>query len=151
MERWKIGLFAGLLAVLFTTVVNILGRRVGLLPEPMDMKYMAEFLIDPAQFPAAAFALGIIVHLVSGGIIGIVYVYLIKSWTPITGMLFMVADWLVMMLVLFPLTGRGFFGSNIGPVMAVATFILNLLYGAAIGWLAGRTIHESRLLKGGQV
>jgi hypothetical protein len=87
--------------------------------------------------------------MISGGIIGILYVLLIRSWTPISGMLFMVADWLLMMLVLFPLTGRGFFGSNIGPVMAVATFILNILYGTAIGWLAGRSLQEKKLVRGG--
>jgi len=136
MDRLKTGFLAGLIAVAFTTAVNVAGRLLGWLPEPMDMKYMAEFIIDPVRFPTTAFWLGLLVHILLGGVIGALYGRIMRPWNPITGMVFMVFDWLVMMLVLFPLTGRGFWGLNIGPVMPVATFILNMLYGAAIGWSA---------------
>src|SRR3990172_13402367 len=108
MGHVKIGLIAGLIAVTLTTALNVIGCLVGLLPEPMDMKYMAELFVDPVIYPFASFVLGLVIHVLSGGVIGIVYALLIRRRTVITGMLFMVLNWLVMMLALFPLTGRGF-------------------------------------------
>lgn len=138
VQRVKIGLIAGLIAVAFTTAVNVISRALGLLPEALDMKYMAEVFIDPARDPASAFVLGVLIHIASGTLIGIAYALLVRSFTPVSGMIFMVATWLLMMLVLFPLTHRGFFGLSQGPVMPVATFVLNMVYGSAIGLMAGR-------------
>ncbi len=134
----RIGLIAGLIAVLITTAVNIASRVMGWFPEGMDMKNMAEFFVNPARDPTTAFVLGTILHILSGGGYGVVYALLIKSFSPIGGVLFMLANWLLMMLVLFPVTNRGFFGLNQGSMMPVATFILNVLYGIVFGALARR-------------
>jgi hypothetical protein len=138
MERIRIGLIAGFAGVVISTLTNILCRAIGLFPEAMDLKYMAEVFIDPARDPATAFAAGIVIHLVLGTLIGGLYGLLIKSFSPLTGVLFMIGNWLLMMLVLFPLTQRGFFGLNEGIIMPVATLSLNLLYGVIIGVLTRR-------------
>lgn len=137
-QHLRIGLIAGLIAVLITTAVNIASRVVGLFPEAMDLKNMAEFFVNPARDPPTAFVLGTILHILLGGVVGGVYGLLIKSFSPIGGVLFMFANWLLMMLVLFPVTNRGFFGLNQGSMMPVATFILNMLYGVVFGVLARR-------------
>jgi hypothetical protein len=138
MERIRIGLSAGFAGVVISTLTNILCRAIGLFPEAMDLKYMAEVFIDPARDPATAFAAGIVIHIVLGTLIGGLYGLLIKSFSPLTGVLFMIGNWLLMMLVLFPLTQRGFFGLNQGVIMPVATLGLNLLYGVIIGVLTRR-------------
>ena len=134
----RIGLLSGLIAVVITTLTNVVGRLIGLFPDPIDLKYMAEFMIDPAKAPALAFIAGVIVHIVAGTLIGALYLFLIKRPTILNGLLFTAVVWLGMMLVLFPVTGRGFFGLNIGPIMIVATLILSIIYGVILGWCAHR-------------
>jgi hypothetical protein len=138
MERVKIGLFAGLIAVGLTTAANIVARWLGWLPEAMDMKQMAALFVDPAARPALAFGLGVVLHILSGGAMGILYVLVFRRRTALTGIVFMLGSWLVMMLVVFPLTGRGAWGLAASPAMPLATFTLSVLYGAAVGLLAGR-------------
>jgi uncharacterized membrane protein len=132
MRRGRIGLAAGLAAVLMTTVLNLIGRAIGLLPEAMDLKHMAEFVADPRS----ALLWGIVIHLISGCIVGMVYTLLMKSYTPKSGVLFMLALWLVMMLVASPLADRGFFALAEGPALPISTFILHVVFGALIGAIA---------------
>ena len=138
MERIRPGLIAGFIGVSISTLTNIICRVLGLFPEAMDLKYMAEVIIDPARDPVPAFLLGIVIHLALGTGIGVVYMLLVKSHTPLTGALFMVINWLLMMVILFPLTHRGFFGLADGAIMPIATLALNLEYGLIIGPLVQR-------------
>jgi hypothetical protein len=41
--------------------------------------------------------------------------------------------WLLMMIGLMPITGDGFFGSNQGPMTAVMTLALHIVFGLAMG------------------
>ena len=138
MNRIRIGLSAGFITVAITTVLNLATRALGVLPEAMDLKYMAEFMIDPLQRPAAALALGIVVHLIAGSVIGMAYALIVKSLTALSGVLFMLPLWFGMMLVALPLTHRGLFGLSLGPSLAIATFILHVVFGALIGTIAGK-------------
>jgi hypothetical protein len=138
VQHLRIGLIAGLIAVLITTAINVASRAVGWFPEGMDLKNMADFFVNPARDPMTAFVIGTILHILSGGVYGVVYALLIKPFSPVGGVLFMFANWLLMMLVLFPVTNRGFFGLNQGSMMPVATLILNMLYGVVFGALARR-------------
>jgi hypothetical protein len=138
MEHIRPGLIAGFIGVAISTLTNVICRVLGLFPEAMDLKYMAEVFIDPVHDPIPAFLLGIMIHLALGTAIGVVYVLLIKSLSPTTGVLFMVGNWLLMMLVLFPVAHRGFFGLEQGVIMPIATLALNLEYGVIIGVLIPR-------------
>ena len=141
MSRFNAGWLSGFVAVLVTSAVNLVGRFVGLLPESMDMKYMAELLIDPARNPITAFWVGLILHILGGVLVGVLFVLLVKRPTPLKGVGFALAlVWIGMMLLIFPLTGRGLFGSNIGWAMPSATFLLNVVYGVVAGAFAQRLV-----------
>ena len=80
-------------------------------------------------------------HIVGGVLAGLAFVLVIKRPTPLKGIGFsLVVVWLGMMLLVFPITGRGFFGLNIGAVMPIATFILNIVYGLIVGAFAQRLL-----------
>jgi hypothetical protein len=131
----RIGVASGLIAVLVTSALNIVGRALGLLPEQLDLKRMAFFVIEPT----AAFWIGLALHLVGGMIAGAIFAVLIKQPTPLKGIAFsLVAVWLGMVLVVFPLAGFGIFGLNVGAVMSIGTLILNILYGGILGLLTER-------------
>jgi hypothetical protein len=133
IERLRTGLVSGLIAVLLTSALNIAGRLIGLLPESLDLKNMALGVTNPA----AAFWIGFALHIVGGIIAGVVFVVLIRQPTPIKGVGFsLIAVWLGMVLVVFPLAGFGVFGVNVGAVMPIATLVLNIVYGLVVGALA---------------
>ncbi len=137
----RAGIIAGLIAVLATTAVNILGRLIGVLPEPLDLKYMSELFIDPASTPTSAFWVGMFLHILDGILVGVIYIWLIKRPTPLNGVGFsLIFVWLTMMLILLPARGRGVFGFSTGPMMPVATLLLTILYGAIVGWVAQKMV-----------
>ena len=55
----------------------------------------------------------------------------------------MLAFWLIMMLAAMPLTGRGWFGLNDGSIVPIATFVLNGVFGTAMG-IVGRRLLRIR-------
>jgi hypothetical protein len=73
---------------------------------------------------------------IAGGILGIIYALLVRSHTPRTGVLFMLALWLVFMLVLSPLMHRGFFGLALGLALPIWTFVLHVTFGGVMGLVA---------------
>jgi hypothetical protein len=135
-NRVRIGAIAGFIAVIGTTFLNLLGRAIGWLPESMYLRHMAELFIDLINNPSGALISGIVVHIIEGTIVGIVYVYFIKSIGIRTGVLFMLCFWLFMMVIGMPISGRALFGLSDGLIMPAATLTLNLVFGAAMGLVA---------------
>lgn len=142
IARIRIGAVSGLIVVFLTTLVNLVCRQLGWLPESMDLKHMAEGMVDPHINQSFTLILGIIVHLVAGVLIGIMYVSFIKSIRPKTGMLFMLSFWLILMLAGMPLSGRGWFGLNAGIILPIGTLILHLVFGFGMGAIAGKLIKK---------
>jgi Family of unknown function (DUF6789) len=139
MSKLRVGLVSGLIAVTITSVVNILCRFLGLLPDQLDMKYMAIVFVNPMTAPTTAFWVGLVIHILIGVGTGIVFVLLIKDPTPLKGIIFsLVVVWLGMVLIVFPVAGFGIFGLNIGLIMPLATFLLNVFYGSMVGAIANR-------------
>ena len=58
MTNLRAGLLSGLIAVLVTSAVNLICRLGGVLPDQLDIKYMAELFIDPARLPVLKNDLG---------------------------------------------------------------------------------------------
>ena len=135
IQRARTGAIAGLMTVSITTVLNLLSRAVGILPDSMDLREMAAF-IDPLQFPTLALVAGIIVHILAGGVYGLIYGVLFRNFSVKSGVTFMLAFWLMLMLVMFPLTGRGWFGLHEGWPLPVATLTLHTIFGILLGRFA---------------
>jgi len=142
LDRVRVGAITGFIVVIVTTILNLLGRSIDLLPEPMDLRNMAELFFDPVINPTGALIAGIIVHIIGGVMVGIVYVYFIRSVGVGSGILFMLTFWLIMMLTGMPLAGRGWFGLNYGIIMPIATFVLNLIFGFCMGFTAKKLLND---------
>ncbi len=140
IARLRIGALSGFIVVLITTIINLTGRFIGLLPEAMDLRFMAGSLIDQKVYPTGALILGIIVHILIGVITGIVYLYIVKSINTGTGTIFMLVFWLLNMLMGMPLAGRGLFGLNDGVIIPIATLILHIVFGIGMGLIAKKIL-----------
>ena len=86
---------------------------------------------------------GMIMHLLIGSVIfGLVYAFVFFRFLPgapwLKGVLSGVIFWLGLQIVMMPMIGGGFFSSQMGGVkIVVAALIAHLVYGAALGGIAG--------------
>lgn len=79
-------------------------------------------------------------HLCYGGLFGVVFARITNSATVIGGLILGIGLWIVMQVAVLPFLGWGIFGTAITPKIAVATLVLHLIYGGALGWLMGRNL-----------
>jgi hypothetical protein len=86
---------------------------------------------------------GMIMHFLVGSVIfGLVYAFVLFRFLPGApwqkGLLSGVIFWLGLEVVMMPMIGGGFFSSQMGGVkIIVAALIAHLVYGAALGGIAG--------------
>lgn len=140
LSHLKIGALTGFIVVIFTTIINLTGRFIGLLPEAMDLKDLAGFFIDKEIYAIGALILGIIIHIIFGVITSMAYLLIVKIVSPASGIIFMLIIWFFNMLVGMPLSGRGWFGLNDGFVIPISTFILHFIFGLCMGYIAKRLL-----------
>lgn len=85
--------------------------------------------------------LGLVLHIVNGVLLAFVYAILIEPrlepLVPVywlRGVLYGVALWLLLMMLVLPLVGGGFFGGRDRPGMIGSALVVHLLYGLILGF-----------------
>lgn len=134
-RRAESGVIAGACVVVFTTGLNLIGRRRGLLSRGMDLREMAPF-VDDERHPSGSLAAGIAVHLAAGVAEGGLYGLISRKFSARSGIGFMGVMWLITMLIVMPLTGKGRFGLRSGADVPIASFVLHAVFGAGLGSVA---------------
>jgi len=88
--------------------------------------------------------LGMVWHFLNGTVLfSLIYAYFVYSWLPgdgwLRGLIWGVALWIGMELVLMPAIGSGVFSDHTSiPIERIAVgFVLNLAYGLLLGLFAG--------------
>lgn len=69
-----------------------------------------------------------------GGFFAILQPFLPSRSFVVRGMMFGVAAWLAMMLILMPIADAGYFGLVLGWTTPFTTLLLHLIFGAALGF-----------------
>jgi len=86
---------------------------------------------------------GMTIHLFNGSVVfALIYVFVLFRFLPgapwIKGLICGVIFWFGLEMAMMPMIGAGFFSSQIGGMkVAVAALIAHLVYGAALGGIAG--------------
>lgn len=89
---------------------------------------------------------GMMIHFVTGSVVfALIYAFVLFRFLPgapwIKGLLCGVIFWLGLEIAMMPMIGAGFFSSQIGGMkVAVAALIAHLVYGAALGGIAGAPV-----------
>jgi DMSO/TMAO reductase YedYZ molybdopterin-dependent catalytic subunit len=165
MRRGRSATLAAVYATLAMVLAMVVGRfTVGtpLIPELIAQQIFA--LVPPVLFTPLirtfgfwakwlAFALAIVGYIAGGLALGWGYGRWSRAPSIAMGCLFGGAIWLVVMTIVLPLLGAGFFGTRLRAgiwVGAGGLLVLHLLYGALLGWLAGPTPSEGRAQQPGQ-
>lgn len=136
MNKVTRGLGAGLAATLVLSMIMIAKGMVGLMPD-LNVIAMLSSMMKSAP------VVGWIVHIMIGTFAWGLGFAAVSPYLPGTsdltkGISFGVAAWVMMMLLVMPMAGAGFFGLNMGLMAPMMTLILHMIYGAALGYVFGK-------------
>jgi len=141
MNRILAGFAAGLAATVVLSILMILKSAAGMLPQMNAIGMLTQMGQNYLALPANP-AVGWVAHAIIGVIAwgGLFALLADKLPGPMwaRGMLFSVGAWLLMMIVVMPMAGAGFFAAGIGPAAAIATLVLHLIFGAVLGGVFDR-------------
>ncbi|OSP53422.1 DUF6789 family protein [Pseudoruegeria sp. SK021] len=131
MTNLKGGIVAGFAATVVLSLLMIVKGMMGLMPE-LDVAAMLATMVG------APISVGWIVHfmigtLAWGGGFAVLYRAIPGRSAVTKGIVFGIAAWLGMMIVVMPMAGAGLFGMNLGILAPVMTFVLHVIFGAVLG------------------
>lgn len=137
-------LAAGLAATLVLSALMIMKSMMDIMPD-LDLPKMIAGMMGAPDMPL----IGWFVHFMIGIVIYGVAIAILDGGSSgknsvIRGLLISTAGWLVMMVMLMPMAGAGFFGMMLGIMAPIMTLMLHLVFGAVLGWVYGRLMHGDR-------
>lgn len=131
MDNVLKGIIAGFVATLVLSVIMVIKSAMGLMPE-LDLISTLSSMMGGSPM------LGWIVHLligvvIWGGLFAVLEPKLPGSSLWFEGVIFGVGAWLLIMIVVMPLAGIGFFGMHLGILVPIMTLMMHMIYGAVLG------------------
>jgi hypothetical protein len=130
------GMVAGLIATVVLSILMLMKQAMGIMPKLNVIAMLA----DMTQTGAAVgwimhFVIGVVLW---GGGFALLVDRLPGGSVPVKGIVFAVAAWLLMMIVVMPMAGAGFFGMSLGIMAPIATLMLHIIF----GWVLGFSYHK---------
>nr|WP_226377565.1 hypothetical protein [Haloterrigena turkmenica] len=105
------------------------------IPKAVVTQLFGSYLPKPMLM---AFAIGL--HLGYGGVFGAILAWIARPVTIRNGLALGIGLWALMQVTFLPFLGWGLFGTAITPAIAVAMFVLHLVYGGVLGWALDREL-----------
>lgn len=142
MNRFANGVLSGLIATVVLSLLMVVKGMMGIMPNLNVVAMLTQMGHHFMHTPAVP-VMGWIFHFVIGALVwGVVYP-LAEPAMPAQsgwgkGVIFGMLAWLVMMVVVMPMAGAGFFGFGLSLAAPVMTLMLHLIYGAVLGGTYGR-------------
>jgi len=134
-------MIAGFVATVVLSALMIMKMMMGLMPDLNAIKMMTVMAHNMAGTPAVP-AVGWIMHFMIGTVLwGVLFALIGKSLPGgyvTKGLFFGVLAWILMMVMVMPMAGAGFFGLKLGMMAPVMTLMLHLVYGAILGGMYSR-------------
>jgi Na+/H+-dicarboxylate symporter len=138
------GLLSGVIAGAIMILVNEIGYRLNILKGNMIMVDGSFALkrLDRGTGRTMVYIAGIVVHLATSAVFGIVYVciaYLLgfDSRLPFAVALYVFILWLAMLFTALPAAGQGILGKRIGRFIWIEQIALHIVFGFAFWWALG--------------
>jgi hypothetical protein len=130
------GLFAGFVATAVLSGLMVMKTMMGLMPA-LDVVAMLTHMMG-----ASSSLLGWAAHFMIGTVLWGGAFALLNSRIPgasqlAKGVVFGLGAWVLMMVMVMPMAGAGFFGMNLGMMAPVMTLMLHLIFGAVLGGVYG--------------
>jgi uncharacterized membrane protein YagU involved in acid resistance len=135
------GLVAGLIAGILMGIATVIGDRLGLLKANLVIVdgSFALRLMNRSENNVAIYALGIVIHLVTSAVFGVIYVILAKLFGFDTRLMLVIIVyvfvlWIAMLLVALPVAGQGIMGKKISGVVWAEQLVLHVIFGLGFWW-----------------
>ncbi len=130
------GMVAGLIATLVLSVLMVMKSKMNLMPEFDIVAMLTGMMAAPSPIAGwlAHFAIGVILW---GGLFAWLDPELPTNSHVLKGIFFGIGAWILMMTVLMPIAGAGFFALNFGMMAPLMTFLLHIIFGAVLGGAYG--------------
>ncbi|MDE2242913.1 MAG: hypothetical protein KGK01_10855 [Bradyrhizobium sp.] len=133
------GIGSGFVATIVLSAIMLMKQAMGLMPQlnPIGMITQMSGAGSPLMGWLVHFFIGIILW-------GVAYAWLdpfLAGPRWFRGATFATGAWLLMMIVMMPMAGAGFFGLHLGMMAPIATLVLHWIYGAVLGALYGTWAH----------
>jgi len=138
------GLVAGLIAGIFMGIATEIGYRLGVIKANLvivDGSFALRLMNRP-ESNLAMYALGIVIHLVTSAVFGIIYVILAELFGFETRLVLAITIyvfilWIAMLFVALPVAGQGIMGKKISPVVWIEQLVLHVVFGLSFLWALG--------------
>lgn len=138
------GMAAGLAGASVLAALLLINAETGIMPE-------LDFVALVGHLTGAGIAGGWIVHFVFGAAVGGLFAWLDPDLPGDSlrqrGIILAGGAWLMMMFLLMPLGGAGFFGLNVGVLLPLATLALHVIFGAVMGGTYGWLLLQTTPLR----
>ncbi len=128
----KNGLIGGFIGSAVLAIIFVMKGMIGMIPE-MDIIAMLSAMMGTgaAMGWVAHFVIGTVVW---GGIFALANGSIPGGNQTAKGVVLGIAAWLMMMIVVMPMAGGGFFGLHFGMMGFVLPLILHIVFGAVMGF-----------------
>ncbi len=134
-------MIAGFIATVVLSIFMVLKMKMGLMPELNAIKMlttMAHGMLGTPATPLVGWAMHFMIGTVVWGVLFALIGKALPGSSYLTkGLSFGVLAWVLMMVMVMPMAGAGFFGLSLGIMAPVMTLMLHLIYGAVLGLLYG--------------
>jgi hypothetical protein len=142
MVKIKRCLISAAVSTFVLSAVFVIKAMMGLMPE-LDMPKMIAGMLGAADQPAIGWAVHVMIGVVGYGLAFAALADRLPGRSRAAqGMMLAFGGWLIMMIMLMPMAGGGFFGMALGVMAPAMTLMLHLMFGAIVGgtygWLEGR-------------
>ena len=130
------GMAAGLAATVALSVIMVAKGMMGLMPE-LNVIAMLSAMMQSA--PIVGWIAHFMVGMLAWGVGFVLVSGILPGRTSLgKGISFGIAAWVMMMLVIMPMAGAGFFGLKMRMMAPVMTLMLHVIYGAVLGSVYGK-------------
>ena len=126
----KAGIISGFVATVVLSALMVIKTMMGVMPELNAVKMLADMMGAPMMMGwVAHFAIGTLVW----GTLFALLVNKLPGGTVVSAIIFSIGAWLMMMIGPMPMAGAGLFAMNMGMMAPIATLMLHLIFGVALG------------------
>ena len=133
------GTVAGAAATMVVSLVMLVLGATGFEPQLEPTRLVLTLLDAPPSQYALGWGLHIIIGSVAlGGLFAYVEPRLGADTHTKSGVLYGVIAWLVVMLVIMPAAGLGYFGFQLSVLAPLVMLGMQVLYGCVLGWAYGK-------------
>ena len=128
---------AGFTATVVMSGMMLMKQGMGLMPQLNPIAMLTEMV--RASTPVVGWVLHFMIGTVMWGILFALLAPRLPGAMWLSGVLFGIGAWLLMMVM--PMAGAGFFGLGMGIAAPVLTLVMHVVFGAVLGGVYGALTH----------